>query len=241
MNLSEVLQQRHSIRDFLPKPVPAEVIDRLLDQALAAPSWSNTQPYRVAVATGGMRDQLAARLSARFARAQTLQRRPLWQQMVLGTIQGTLPDGDFRPILKYPPELQQRRAATGHGLYRHLGIAREDHAARDRQMARNFEFFGAPVVMFLFVHEGLGVYSALDAGIFLQNLMLLATEAGLGTCAQGALAIWRSPLEEVFAIPEHYKLICGLALGYPSDHVVNTFRPETRTLEELRIPLRTAE
>ncbi len=235
MNVSEALTERHSVRDFSGRPVADEVIDALLAKALLSPSWSNTQPYRVAVANGDLTARLAAAYSRKFAAISTLQRRPRWQQGLLGVLRGALPDGDFRPIHEYPAELHKRRVATGVGLYNHLGIARHDFAARDRQMARNFEFFGAPAALFLFVHEGLGAYSVLDAGIFLQSLMLAATEAGLSTCAQGALAMWRSPLDEVFDIPRHYKLICGMALGYASDHDVNRFRTGRCDLEEMRI------
>ena len=41
-----------------------------------------------------------------------------------------------------------------------LGIERKDSAARDRQMRRNFEFFGAPTALFLFAHKGFHATSA---------------------------------------------------------------------------------
>ena len=45
------------------------------------------------------------------------------------------------------------------------------------------------MALFLFVHKDLKAYAALDAGIFLQTIMLSAHSKGLGTCAQGALAL----------------------------------------------------
>lgn len=239
MDFNDVLYQRRSIRAFSDRPVAPETLDALLADALASPSWSNTQPYRVAVATGEQVERLRRVLSERFARVATLQRAPAWKKLVAAVRGGVLPDGDFKPILKYPADLQPRRVATGHGLYQTLGIARNDHAARDAQMARNFSFFDAPVAMFIFAHKGLGAYSALDAGIFLQSLMLSATNRGLGTCAQGALALWRSPVEAEFEIPKDYQLLCGLSLGYPADEVVNTYRPDRRTLDELVLSNRT--
>lgn len=233
MEFSEVLQQRSSIRDFSDRPVEDELLESLLAKSLAAPSWSNTQPYRIAIARGAVRDRLARELTRRYEAVAGLQGLPVWRQALQGWLKGSLPDGDFKPILKYPAELQARRVETGKGLYQHLGIARQDRAARDAQMALNFSFFGAPVALFVFIHEGLGVYSALDAGIFLQSFMLAATDVGLGTCAQGALAMWRSPVAKEFEIPEHYQLLCGVALGYPSDHPVNRFSPAKRPLSEL--------
>ena len=126
---------------------------------------------------------------------------------------GAMPDGDFKTNLAYPQDLQPRRRDTGHGLYALLGIARNDHAAREQQMRRNFEFFGAPTVLFVFVHAGLREFSVLDAGIWLQSLMLSAQAHGLATCAQGALATWAGPVRAAFDVPPHYKLICGVSIG----------------------------
>jgi nitroreductase len=105
-------------------------------------------------------------------------------------------------------------------------------------MRRNFEFFGAPVVLFIFVRQELGAYSVLDAGIFLQSLMLSAQARGLGTCAEGALGTWAGPVREAFEVPPAYKLLCGVALGWSSDHVVNTFNPGRADVAEMLIPER---
>ena len=138
--------------------------------------------------------------------------------------------------IDYPEELVPRRRATGFGLYASLGIARGDSAARHRQMRRNWEFFGAPVVLFVFVRRELGAYSVLDAGIFLQSLMLSAKARGLGTCAEGALGTWAGPVREAFDVPPNYKLLCGLALGWPSGHVVNAYNPGRADVAEMLIP-----
>ena len=238
MEFNEVLLKRRSIRAFADTPVPRERVEALLARALESPSWSNTQPYKVALAMGDDLLFLREALSQRFERLVALQKAPLpvklWRALRGGS---GMPDGDFKPILTYPEDLQPRRMATGLALYKLLGIGREDKAARHEQMARNFRFFDAPVALFVFVHDGLGVYSALDAGIFIQSLMLAATDEGLGSCAQGALALWRSPVAERFAIPGHYKLLCGVALGYPlAEAPINRFRPERRALAEILLP-----
>ena len=77
----------------------------------------------------------------------------------------------------------------------------------------------------------------IDTGIMMQSLMLSATSRGLGTCTQATLGMWRSPLEKHFDIPDGYKLVCGLALGYPDmDEPANDYRPRKIGLEELVIP-----
>jgi nitroreductase len=147
----------------------------------------------------------------------------LFQKLTLVLTRRGWPDGDFRTIFKYPEILQKRRVKTGKALYDFLGIKREDKDKKKQAWRQNFEFFGAPVAMFLFVHKDLKSYAVLDAGIFLQTIMLSAHSQGLGTCAQGALATWASPVRNHLEIPKDYKLIVGLSLGYPSDNPVNTF------------------
>ena len=236
MEFREAMAQRHSVRDFADRPVEDEVLRSMLDIAVTAPSWSNTQPYQLAVAQGPVLEDLRGELPRRFDRAAALQRAPMLAKARAWLLRDGVPDGDFKPVLKYPSDLQPRRVATGRGLYELLGIGRHDHQARHEQMAENFRFFWAPLAIFVFVHEGLGVYSVLDVGVFLQSLMLAATDAGLGSCAQGALALWRSPLERHFDIPERYKLLCGISIGYPSDHRINRFQPEKLAVDKLLIP-----
>lgn len=236
--LSALIRSRRSVRDFLPEPIAQPVLDAVLADANWAPSWSNTQPYRVAVASGALRERLSTELCGLFDRGMQAQNGGPWAKLKLLATRRGLPDGDFSTQFKYPEDLQPRRRDTGRGLYELLGIDRSDTAARDRQMRRNFEFFGAPTVIFLFAHKGLHEFSVLDAGIYLQTLMLSAQAHGLATCAQGALATWASPVKAAFAIPAPYQLLCGLSIGYASGHAVNQFNPGRGQADRLRAPPR---
>ncbi len=236
MEFKDVMARRHSVRAFTDQPVSEKVLNKLLSTAASAPSWSNTQPYQIAVAKGEVLEDLRQTLPPMFDELMDLAKGSKFKQLKAMVTKKGMPDGDFKPVTDYPKDLQPRRSATGYQLYELLGIQRDDKQARHQQMRENFRFFHAPVAVFIFVHEGLDVYSALDAGIFLQSLMLAATDAGLATCAQGALAIWRSPLEKHFNIPENYKLLCGMSLGYEADETINQFKPERQPLEALLVP-----
>ena len=85
------------------------------------------------------------------------------------------------------------------------------------------------MVFFVFVQGKMGVFSPLDVGFYLQTLLLSAQARGLGTCAQGSLAMWRSPVQEEFPdVPKDYKLICGVSMGYASTDLINTYNPGRR-------------
>jgi nitroreductase len=224
-HFSAIVKARRSTRAFKPDPIPDRVLQNILEDANRSPSWSNTQPYKLAIASGDVRDQLAKALGQRFDRAMSGQRAGLLGKLKMLMTPGALPDGDFKTNFEYPHDLRASRNATGRGLYELLGIARHDHQARHLQMRKNFEFFGAPTAIFVFVHGSLKEFAALDAGIFIQTLMLSAQAQGLATCAQGALASWRSPLREHFDIPPAYKLLCGVSMGYANDDKANHFNP----------------
>ena len=223
--LSSLIRSRRSARDFKPDPIAPDLLAAVLDDANWAPSWSNTQPYRVVVASGACRDRISSHLCQLFDQGMAAQNGGWADKLRLLITRQGLPDGDFSTRFAYPDDLQPQRRATGKGLYELLGIGRHDLAARDRQMRRNFEFFGAPTVLFLFVHQGLKEFSVLDAGIYLQTLMLSAHARGLATCAQGALATWAGPVRAEFDVPDRFKLICGVSIGYASEHAVNAYNP----------------
>ena len=75
-------------------------------------------------------------------------------------------------------------------MYGHIGIPREDKAARRLWFARNFQFFGAPAALFCTVDRRMGPPQWSDLGMYLQNVMLLAVEAGLATCPQECWAVY---------------------------------------------------
>ena len=236
----EFAASRRTVRDFLPTPVPQEIIDAILTDAMTAPSWSNTRPYLVAVATGEKRDRISAALLRRVDGLNAAKRGGLLAKVKFLLSGYVFPMSEYPVVKPYPKDLNPRRIRVGKGLYENMGIQRGDAAGRDAQMRRNFEFFGAPTAIFIFTHKGLGEYSVSDAGLFMQNLMLSAHARGLGTCAQGMLAIWPKPVRCEFktALAKHsrqYRLLVGISLGYPSDASVNDFEAERLPIAEITL------
>jgi coenzyme F420-0:L-glutamate ligase/coenzyme F420-1:gamma-L-glutamate ligase len=67
--LLEFLRSRRSVRRFLPQPVDAQLLERLLETATWAPSAHNRQPWRFAVLTTAVAKTLLAReMAADFRR-----------------------------------------------------------------------------------------------------------------------------------------------------------------------------
>ena len=230
---SEFVRSRRSVRDFDSREIDDKVLKEVLDDAKWAPSWCNTSPYYIVMARGEQKDRIKEKLLAKYDNAMAAKgifgKLGLW-------LSGGAPDGDYNNQLEYTPELNVHRKNCGFGLYDLLGIKKDDLEKRNLQVRRNFEFFGAPVVFFVFVQGDMSVFSPLDTGFYLQTLLLSAHARGLGTCAQGALATWKSPIVDEFKdIPAGYKLICGISMGYASDHVINTYNPGRRDVKGIAL------
>ena len=60
------ITSRHSVRAFLPTPVPRETLEDILRVAARAPSGTNTQPWQVHVLTGATRQRLVDAILAAY-------------------------------------------------------------------------------------------------------------------------------------------------------------------------------
>ena len=227
---------RRSTRDFLPTPVPDEVIEEIIAAGLTSPSWSNTRPFVVAVAKGEVRDRLSAEFLSRFELVKTGQGEGVFGKIKALIHRKGLPTSNWLVLKRYHKDLLPRSQRIGKELFTQMGIDKDDKDARDRFWARNYEFFGAPVELFLFTHKSLGKFAASDAGLFMQNLMLSAHSKGLGTCAQGSVAVWEDAVRKEFEISKNYSLLCGICVGYPSQSQVNKFEANRISPSEIMLP-----
>ena len=190
---------RHSVRAFLPKPVPRAVIEDLLRVASRAPSGTNTQPWQVHVLTGAAKDALSRDIRAAYDDPEERARH-------------------HEPYAYYATEWKspyiERRRRVGWGLYALLGIGRDDKTRMHEQLGRNYDFFGAPVGLIFTIDQHLQKGSWLDYGMFLQNLMIAARARGLDTCPQAALTQFHRIIGRHLGLSEQQTMVCGMSLGH---------------------------
>jgi nitroreductase len=207
MNLSQAVATRRSVRAFLDTPVDPEALRRVLTRAQRSPSGSNIQPWSAVVLTGEPKLRLQAAIAAEFPKGRAGHSIPFHMHPV-----GI--DGIYR----------ERLHGVGEALYNALGIAREDKTARLRQYARNYEAFGAPVLMLVHTKAYMGHAQWADMGMWLQTVMLLLREEGLDSCPQLCWADYTDQVRACVAMPEDHVFYCGMAIGYRDpDAAVNSF------------------
>jgi nitroreductase len=60
MDVIEAIESRRSVRGFLDKPVPREIVREILRVAARAPSGTNMQPWKVVAVAGAKKAKLTA-------------------------------------------------------------------------------------------------------------------------------------------------------------------------------------
>ena len=204
MNVTQAVARRISIRAFKPEAPSGAVVREILEAAARAPSGGNLQPWRVYALAGQPLADLKAKVAAN----------PF----------GETPEYDVYPANLWDP-FRTRRFQNGEDLYAAIGIPREDKPARLRQLAKNGEFFGAPVGLFFCLDRKLGPPQWSDLGMYMQTVMLLAVERGLDTCAQEYWARYPQTVAEAVGLPEDHMLFSGMALGWRDESApINTLR-----------------
>jgi nitroreductase len=214
MDVYEAVKSRRAVRGFTDEPVPREVLARVLSAAAWSPSGSNIQPWNVYVVTGAPLAGLKKRAVERVATGVP------W---------------DEREYEMYPPAMKsryrERRSAFGKERYRALGVEREDTEARMRAAIANWDCFGAPAALFVYIDRDMGPAQWADLGMYLQSVMLLLRDEGLHSCPQMAWSQVRETVADVLSPPDGLILFCGLSIGY-EDPAVSYIRTGRAPLDE---------
>ena len=212
------LTTRHSMRAFLPTPVPREAVEDILRVASRAPSGTNTQPWQVHVLMGAAKQRLSDRLTAIYEQPDVLAQHT--------------EEYAYYPKAWASPYLERRRK-VGWDLYGLLGIDKADKARMHHQHGRNYRFFDAPVGLIFSIDRVMQQGSWLDYGMFLQSVMIAARARGLHTCPQAAFTQFHRVIAEELVFRPEQMLVCGMALGFADPAAVeNTLVTERAPVSE---------
>jgi nitroreductase len=215
LSFKAVVNARHSVRDFLPTPVPQDVLRSVLADAQQSPSNCNTQPWEVHIVSGAKRDALSTALLAASESG------------------GYSMDYTFDQSAFYD-DYSERSSAQGALYHKALGVKREDFDERKTIGARNLTFFGAPHVVLLFVPPfGDSARVASDVGMYGQTFLLSLVAHGLGGVPQTMLGMFADTVRDALQIETKAKLLFGISFGYPDGgSISNSFRMDRASIEE---------
>ncbi len=220
MDILEAIAQRRSIRAFKSDSVPREVLTKIMEQALRAPSWANIQPWEFAIVDGAMLKEIQDAFAEKV---------------------GVPPYPDVARPVAFPEPYDARRRALGVKLFEVKGIGREDREQRKWWLTQGLRSFEAPSAIYIcidrsfyFQGEGINVWPIFDCGIIAGYIMLLASQYGLGTIPQIQAVDYPDILRKVLGIPDSKLIVLGIAVGYPDrDDPINQFRSEREPLDKI--------
>ena len=220
MDIVEAIHQRKSIRAFKPELVPQDILKEIIETALRAPSWGNTQPWEFAIVTGTKLDEI---------------------RQVFVEKAGEPPNPDLAAPRHFPEPFDTRRRTVGRKLFELLGLSREDREERRRWGLQGLRLFGAPSVIYIYTDrsfylqgDSLNVWPVFDCGSVAENIMLLAPRYGLGTIPEIQAVLYPNVLREVLEMPDSKLIVLGIAIGYPDwDEPVNQLRSGREPLDRV--------
>ncbi len=204
-NFIDLIRSRRSVRAYKPDAIDEATLKSIFSAAQCAPSNCNTQPWAVGVVSGEARNKLQKKLES---------------AIIHGDFQMDFPfDGTYQGVFK------DRQYDAAMQLYSAMGIKREEKDKRNEAFMRNFCFFDAPHVAFLFLPEEFGIREAADLGMYAQNLMLSIQAHGLSSCPMTALSFNAPAVRDALGFSDDKKLMFGIVFGYEdTEHKANDTR-----------------
>jgi len=222
VDIDQAIEQRKSIRAFKSDPVPKEILKEIMELALRAPSWGNTQPWEFAIVTGKKLEEIRQAFADKAAEAAE-------------------DNPDIPRPREFPQPYDTRYRVVGRKVLELKGIRREDKEKRRWWILQGLRLFEAPCIIYIYIDRSfyqqgdtLNIWPVFDCGLVAENIMLLATRHGLGTVAQIQAVAYPDVLRKVLGIPDSKVIVLGIAIGYPDwDDPVNQLRSERDPLDNV--------
>ena len=193
MDIIEAIRSRRSIRAFKPNPVSRETLESILNAAILAPSWANTQPWEFTVVGGKVMEELRQAL-----------------------LQGSEEAGPELGSPDFTGAYDTRRRDLARIIYETKGIARDDREERREWALQGRRLFDAPNAIIVYFDRSLLLtYATYDCACVAMNIMLAALHYGLGTIPQIAPLRYPQVVKRVIGIPDTKVLVITIAIGYP--------------------------
>jgi len=211
MELEKIINERHSTRAFLDKPVPREILERLLLLSTKAPSAINLQPWEFTVVIGEERIRLS---------------KALVKSMCERNI--SCGPGAVRTLPEYFMD-RQRKLMDCILPYLEKGIPFQDFINEG-----SCNFYGAPTAIIITIDQAFSKARLVDLGITIGYMVLAAYNIGLGTCPIGLISAFADEIKDRLNIAEEKDVVMGIGVGYPDpDSPVNQAISERAPIHEV--------
>jgi nitroreductase len=199
--LGQLIGGRHSVRRFLPETISPEILEKSLALAQSTASNNNLQPWRAIILTGTHLENLKKALSE------------AWHE-------------GWPDIPDTPQDYIHHKEDFGAELYgKLLAIGRDDHEKRQAALAENFQFYGAPAAVVVYMDNRLSKFDLISSGIWMQNFTLALRAQGVEACYMASIAGYPEVLKRTLGLDGDVNFLSAIAIGYEDlSYVGNSLR-----------------
>ena len=210
-SLTEVMKQRHSVRYFLSKPIPEETLKEIMELSLLTPSWGNSQPWNLYIASGNTLKNIK-------------------KEWISKNKEGIKGCSDIEP--GHRTDFSERCQNNINGVMKYYGEILNDPQAKIFFDANN-ELFNAPTLVYITIPKKRTQYCLFDSGAIEMSVMLAAKEKGIDSVPAYEAIIYPDILRKYLKISDDEDIVIGIALGYEDkENILNKLRGKKLSLEE---------
>ena len=206
-NFKKLMTERHSTRKFESREIPKEILKDIISTSLLSPSWTNSQPWKIYVASGNALSEIKKIFAAKYEQKAE-----------------DKPDMSFAHRDSFS-KISQNNMGELIKTFKEFSNA--------EIMDFNYILFNAPSVVYLTLNKGYSKWSAYDLGALSMSLMLAAKDRGIDSIPAASVVRYPEVLRKILKIPEDEDIIVGIALGYEEKCLANDYRANKLKVEDV--------
>lgn len=211
MKFIEVMEKRHSSRDFKKDEVSEDTLREIIKIASMSPSWENSQPWNVYIGTGKT--------------LETIRKEWIEENNKKNKGSAAMNPG-------HRTNFSKRGQKNMADFMDAIGKFDNDEDLENFNHVQHI-LFNSPAVVYLTLPKNHTKWPIYDLGGFGMGIMLAATDLGVDSIPAYKLVKYPYILRENLPIPEDEDIIMGIALGYESDEHINQYESPRLDLDEI--------
>lgn len=212
METKQAIENRHSVRVFTNKDIEINKLKKLVELAQMAPSWVDSQPWKIYLAKGKTLEKL-----------KTLH--------LENSMAGKITASEWPPMHRINWDEFPRDNMAKLNLSRTAFLTKDELDSGWTKVQQNLYY--APAVFYLTIPKNSSNWSIYDLGSFPQTLLLAATDMGLGSMVAYEFVKYPDEIRQVLPIPEKEAIAVGIAVGYEAKNHINNFKSERLSLDKV--------
>ena len=211
LSFTEIMKQRHSTRYFLSKPIPKETLKQIIETSLLTPSWGNSQPWTIYVASGNTLENIK-------------------KDWVSKNKEGIKGNSDIEA--GHRNDFSKRCQKCMGEIMNQVGEVLKDPKGT-ALMDANICLFNAPTIVYITIPKQRTLYNLFDSGAIEMSVMAAAKEHGIDSVSAYESIKYPDILRKHMKIPDDEDIVIGVSLEYKDEeNILNKIIAKKLSLDE---------